>query len=127
MSSLTASPQAASRPNTITGAVWLLVLVVALSVPTVIVTMDGFDAAFVAIAATLATLKLVAAGGLWRCRRWAMFLGFGVTLLDTLLSAGSIFDDAAGVGETTLMTAVAIIGIFTLILLVLPESRRAYV
>ena len=113
------------RPSTITGAVWLLVLVAAITVPTVIVLMDGFDAGFVPIAATLATLKLIGAAGLWRCRKWAMMVAFGATLLDTLFAAGSI-PDLSG-GETVAVTAIVLVGIVTLVLLVLPASRKAYV
>lgn len=127
MSSITAPSSAMGRPSSITGAICLIALIVALTVPTVIVSMDGFDAAFVAIAATLATLKVVGAGGLWRCRKWGMYIAFVVVALDTLLSLGSFLDDAAGAAEITPMTVTFILGVVTLVLLVLPGSRRAYV
>jgi hypothetical protein len=122
---MSASSRTIERPASVTAAVGLLVVLVAVSIPAVIVMMDGFDAAFVAIAATLATLKLIAAGGLWRCRKWALYVGFGATLLDTLLGLGSIAESSSS-SETALIVTTVVIGIATLVLLVLPNSRRAY-
>ena len=59
------------RPAPVTAAAALLALVVALTAAIVLAGFGGFDPAFLAIAGALATLKLVAAAGLWRCLRWA--------------------------------------------------------
>ncbi len=126
MSTISATPAVTDRPSTVTASVYLLLLAVVLAIPAVILTMDGFDGAFVAIAATLATLKLIAAGGLWRCRRWAMFVGFGAALLDTLLCMLTVSDAPSG-SESVFSIVFIVIGVATLVLLVLPASRRAYV
>lgn len=126
MSSISAPQISMGRPASIGGAALLLLLAVALAIPAVIVTMDGFDAAFIAIAGTLATFKLVSAGGLLRCRKWAMYVGFGAALLDTLLSLMTITDAPSG-SEVTFSAVYIVIGVATLVLLLLPASRRAYV
>ncbi len=126
MSTLMASADEKVRPSTISGAISLLLLAVVLAVPAVVVTMDGFDAAFVAIAATLASLKLTGAIGLMRCRKWAMFVGFGATLVDTLLCALTLTDAPSG-ADSVVSIAFIGVGLITLALLVLPNSRRAYV
>jgi hypothetical protein len=126
MSSLTASTDTKDRPSTITGAISLLLVAVALTAPAVVVTMDGFDAAFVAIAATLASLKLAGAIGLLRCRRWAMIVGFSATLVDVLLCALTLTDSPSGADTVASIVFIGI-GLATLGLLALPSSRRAYV
>ena len=126
MSALTASTDHKDRPSTVTGAISLLLVAVALTVPAVVLTMDGFDAAFVAIAATLASLKLAGAIGLLRCRRWAMIVGFSATLVDVLLCALTLSDSPSG-ADTVASIVFISIGLVILGLLVLPSSRRAYV
>lgn len=126
MATLTATTNEKTRPSTITGAIWLLLVAVVLAVPAVIFTMDGFDAAFVAIAATLASLKLASAIGLLRCRKWAMFVGFGAALVDTLLCALTLSDSPSGADTVASIVFIGI-GLITIGLLVLPSSRRAYV
>lgn len=126
MSTISASPRSVERPVTITSAALLLLFAVALAAPAVVATMDGFDAAFVAIAATLATLKLVSAGGLWRRRKWAMYVGFGASLVDTLLCVLTITDQPSG-AEASFSAVFIAIGVATMVLLLLPVSRRAYV
>ncbi|MGA7672259.1 MAG: hypothetical protein WBW04_17680 [Nitrolancea sp.] len=126
MSTLTVSTDEKDRPSTVTGAISLLLVAVALTAPAVILTMDGFDAAFIAIAATLASLKLAGAIGLLRCRRWAMIVGFSATLVDVLLCALTLSDSPSG---ADIVASIAFIGIglATLGLLALPSSRRSYV
>ncbi len=126
MSSMSAPAVTTARPATVSAAIGLILLLVAITVPTVIVSMDGFDAAFVAIASVFATLKLIGVAGLWNCRKWGMYVAFAAVAIDTLLSAGSMLD-TNGAASVVLMLGNAIVGVVVLVLLMRQSSRRAYV
>lgn len=124
MSALTLSRLAARRPATITISILLLVL---LSV-SVLLPIPGFESiprAALIIGYLFAALKLVAAFGLWRCRKWAAILGFIAVLLDALLAVPGMFESTAALQLYTI-TGVSI-SIIVLVLLLLPVSRHAYV
>lgn len=70
-------------------------------------------------------LRIIAALGLWQCRRWGAILGFVATLLDVLLALPSLFDGTVQDGMA-LMVAGIVLGIVILVLMALPTSRRAY-
>lgn len=123
MSSIAQAP-VAHRPPTVTAAVALLALTAALF-PPIALALGDFDPGVLAIGGTFAALKLVAAVGLWRCRRWAAVLGFVTTLLDTLLALPGLLEASNGPLVLVSATAVAL-GVPTLLLLALPTSRRAY-
>ena len=114
-----------NRPATITAATAGLVLLSILAVPAMILIADGFDPGFFAVGGVLATLRLIAAVGLWRGRKWGAILGFVATLLDVLLSLPGFVDGTWG--DFAAMVAVyVVIGIATLVLIALPSSRRTY-
>lgn len=124
--SATAQSPAATRPTTITAAVAGLVSLAVLAFPTAILFSDGFDPIFYGIGTTLTLLKLIAAIGLWRCRRWAAILGFVATALDVLLTLPGFVDGTMQEGMVP-MAFFVIIGIASLVLIALPSSRHAYV
>jgi hypothetical protein len=124
MTAIAAPTVATTRPSTVTAAAALLALLAALAVPTMILISDGFDPVFFGIGGIFAILKLIAAIGLWRCRRWAAILGFVATLLDVLLSLPG-FGDGTFEGGAVLVAIGVILGIIALVLLALPASRRA--
>ena len=126
MSMITASPVATRRPTTVTAAAVLLALLGALGLILAPLLLSEAGAVFTAIILVLAALRLVAAVGVWCCRRWAAILGFVVSLLDTLLAAPGLFF-APDATSRALATAGVLLGVATLVLLVLPASRRAYV
>ena len=124
MSAIAQTP-AVNRPTTVTVASAGLVLLAVLAVPTMTLASDGFDPVFFGIGGTFAILKLIAAAGLWRCRKWAAILGFVATLLDVLLALPGFGDGTFG-DDVSLLAIGVIIGIATLVLITLPTSRRAY-
>ena len=125
MSTIATSPVATRRPPTVTAAAALLALLGAAGLLLTPAFLNAAAAAFAAYLVAISALRLVAAAGVWRCRRWAAILGFVVSLLDTLLAAPGVFDalDAMWRLEAIVFTA---LGLATLVLLVLPASRRAY-
>lgn len=81
-----ASPAATHRPATVTAALALLVLLALVALfPTP--GAEEIPPAILLAGYAFAALQLVAAAGLWRCRRWAALLGFVVVLLDGLAAA----------------------------------------
>ncbi|HEY8599279.1 MAG TPA: hypothetical protein VIL85_12660 [Thermomicrobiales bacterium] len=121
------TPVATARPATVTVAIALLI-VVALGVLLPFGGEgdgDAIPAAILVSGYALAALKVVAAIGLWRCRRWAAILGFIAVLLDALTAIPGVF-----FAPTPTLRVVVAIGLLLslaiLVLLVLPASRRAY-
>jgi hypothetical protein len=116
---------ASRRPSTVSAAVSLLVLLAGL----VLLPVPGAEAVpreVLGVAYAFAALKLVAAAGLWRCRRWAAILGFLAVLLDALAAAPGLL--AAPTPALRVMAAtMVLLSVAALILLALPTSRRAYV
>jgi hypothetical protein len=115
------------RPFALTIAIVLLVLLsainlVALGAPT------GDEevpvAAFVA-SAVLGVAGFVAAGGLWRQRRWGMIAAFVVLVLNAVSTAPALL-----FAPSTLLLIGAILSLVAtaaaIILLVLPTSRRTF-
>jgi uncharacterized membrane protein (DUF2068 family) len=73
----------------------------------------------------LGVLGLVAAGGLWMLKRWALWLTIVVSVLNILAAApGLVFaTDLSG----RVLATIGVVGFALVILLVvLPGSRRAY-
>ena len=125
MSTIAASPVATRRPATVTAAAVLLALLGAVGLILAPAFLDEAGAAFIAILVAISALRLVAAVGVWRCRRWAAILGFVVSLLDTLLAAPGLFAAPDATSRTLAIVGV-VLGVATLVLLALPASRRAY-
>ncbi|HEY8602316.1 MAG TPA: hypothetical protein VIL85_28090 [Thermomicrobiales bacterium] len=116
------------RPATVTAAIALLIIV-ALGV-LIPFGGDGGDgeaipAAILVSGYVLAALKVVAAVGLWRPRKWAAILGFVAVLLDALTAIPGVF-----FAPTPILRVIVGIGLLLslaiLALLILPTSRRAY-
>ncbi len=126
MSSLSAPAIKARRPTSVNTAIGLILLLLAITVPSVIATLDKFDAVFVGIATVLAAMKLAGVAGLWNCHKWGFYLAFAGVAVDTLLSAGTVFD-SRGAASVVLMTFNVIVGLVVLVLLMRQGSRRAYV
>jgi uncharacterized membrane protein (DUF2068 family) len=73
----------------------------------------------------LGILGLVAAGGLWMLRRWALWLTIVVSVLNILAAAPGLVFAPDLTGRT--LAAVGVVGFAVVIMLaVLPGSRRAY-
>ena len=126
MSTIAASPVAIRRPAPVTAAAVLLALLGAAGLLFAPASAGEAGAAFTAVIVALAAMRLVAAVGVWRCRRWAAILGFVASLLDTLLAAPGLFF-APDATARALATSGVVLGVATLVLLALRASRRAYV
>jgi len=77
------------------------------------------------IIVVLGVLGLVAAGGLWMLKRWALWLTIVVSVLNILAAApGLVF---APEPTSRVLATIGVVGFAVVILLaVLPGSRRAY-
>ena len=126
MATIATSPVATRRPATVTAAAVLLALLGAAGLLLAPAFAGEAGAVFTAVVVALAALRLVAAVGVWRRRRWAAILGFVASLLDTLLAAPGLFF-APDATSRALATSGVVLGVATLVLLALPASRRTYV
>jgi len=123
---MSATSVTSGRPTSVNAAIGLILLLLAFTIPSVIVTMDKFDAVFVGIATVLATVKLVDVLGLWNCRKWGFYFALGGVAIDTLLSAGTVLD-SRGAASIVFMAFNVVVGITVLVLLMRQSSRQAYV
>ena len=74
---------------------------------------------------TLGILGLLAAGGLWRLRRWGLLLTVIVSLLNILLAAPWIAVESQATDK--LLAGVTVVGFALVLFLVMrPNSRRAF-
>ncbi len=115
------------RPQAVTVAAVLLALMSALGVTTAFVPAltSGVPAVVVYGSAVLGVVGLVAAYGLWRLKRWSVWLAIVVSLLGALSAAPGI-----AAAPTTLLFVLAAVGtaanVLIIVLAMLPASRRAY-
>ena len=112
------------RPATVTAAGALLVILglgALLPVPG----MEDIPRAILLVGYAFAALKLVAAAGLWWCKKWAAILGFVVVLIDALSAAPGLFDAPTAVLQVYIIVGLAM-SLAVLVLLVLRASRQAY-
>jgi hypothetical protein len=73
----------------------------------------------------LGVLGLVAAGGLWMLKRWALWLTFIVSVLNILAAAPGLVFATELTGRA--LATIGVVGFALVILLaMLPGSRRAY-
>ena len=121
-----ARPVALRRPPTVTAATALLALTGALGLLALPAGLGEVGAIVLVPALAFAGLRLVAAAGVWRCRRWAAVLSAVATLLDTLLALPGL-TEAPNAALGFLAAVGGVLGIAVLVLLALPASRRAYV
>lgn len=113
------------RPTTVTIAAVLLAL---LSLPSLAFPMfasEGVPAFIVYLNVISGAVGLVAAGGLWTLKRWAMWATVILCVLGILSAAPGI--GGAPTALLQVLAATGIVGSALIILLVaLPNSRRAY-
>jgi uncharacterized membrane protein (DUF2068 family) len=113
-----------SRPQTVTiAAILLALLSLANLLAPLILPAEAGSVVYLVI--VLGVLGLVAAGGLWMLRRWALWLTIVVSVLNILAAApGLVFaPDLTG----RVLATIGVVGFAVVIVLaVLPGSRRAY-
>ena len=106
-----------ARPLPVTVAIVLLAL---LSLGNLLapVISEGIPTAAVYLLIVVGALGLVSAGGLWMLKRWALWASIIICVLNILMNAPEI---------SSPLSAISIVGFALVILLVvLPNSRRAY-
>ncbi len=111
------APTVRARPLPVTIAIVLLVL---LSLGNLLAPLisEGIPTAAVVLLLAIGALGIVGAVGLWMLKRWALWLVIVVSVLNILANATNI---------TAPNSAIYVVGFALVILLVvLPNSRRAY-
>jgi hypothetical protein len=126
MASTAIAPAAVRRPVTVTGAAALLALAGALGLLALPAGLGEAGVDILVPALVFAALRLVAAAGVWRRRRWAAIVGAVATLLDTLLALPGLAE-APNAALGALAALGVVLGGATLALLAVSAARAAYV
>jgi hypothetical protein len=114
-----------ARPLPVTVATILLVLFSLINLLSPFLPMEGVPAFVVYLGVALGVAGLLAAAGLWMLKRWALWLTIVVAVLN-ILSAAPGLSFAQNVMLRVAAT-VTVVGFAVIVLLVvLPNSRRAY-
>jgi hypothetical protein len=114
-----------ARPLPVTVAAILLVLFSLINLLSPFLPMEGVPAFVVYLGVALGVAGLLAAAGLWMLKRWALWLTIVVSVLN-ILSAAPGLSFAPNVVLRVAAT-VTVVGFAVIVLLVvLPNSRRAY-
>jgi uncharacterized membrane protein (DUF2068 family) len=115
------------RPQAVTVAAVLLALFSVLSVISTIIPAfsEGVPALVVYGGAVLGVVGLIAAYGLWRLKKWSVWLTIVLSVLNVLSAAPGI-----AFAPTTVLFVSAIVTVvgfaLIIVLVVLPASQRAY-
>jgi hypothetical protein len=114
-----------ARPPAVTVAVVLLALFSLLNVIFPLLATEGVPAFVVYLGVVLGVLGLIAAAGLWMLQRWAMWSTIIVSALNLLAAAPGL--TAAPTALLRVLATVGVVGsALIIVLVVLPNSRRAY-
>ena len=113
------------RPLPVTVAVVLLALISLLNLIFPLWATEGIPAFVVFLGVVLGVVGLIAAAGLWMLKRWAMWPAIIVSVLNLLIAAPGI--TGASTALLGVLATVFVVGSAVIVLLVvLPNSRRAY-
>ena len=112
------------RPLSVTMAIVLLALLSLGNLLTPVIS-EGTPASAVYLLFVMGVLGLAGAAGLWKLRRWALWFTIAVSILNILAAApGLVF---APDPTSRALATIGVVGFALVILLVvLPNSRRAY-
>jgi hypothetical protein len=114
-----------ARPLPVTIAAILLVLFSLINLLSPFLPMEGVPAFVVYLGVALGLAGLLAAAGLWMLKRWALWLTIVVSVLNILSAAPGLAFAPNVVLRVAAM--VTVVGFAVVVLLVvLPNSRRAY-
>ncbi len=114
-----------ARPLPVTVAAILLVLFSLANLLSPFLPMEGVPAFVVFLGVVLGVAGLLAAAGLWMLKRWALWLTIVVSVLNILSAApGLTFAPNAGLRVAATVTVVGFA--LVILLVVMPNSRRAY-
>ena len=114
-----------ARPLPVTIAVVFLVILSLANLLSPVMPSEGVPAFVVYLGVVLGVLGLIGAGGLWMLKRWALWLTIVVSVLNILSAAPGL-----AFAPTPTLRALATVGVvgfaLVILLVVLPNSRRAY-
>ncbi len=114
-----------ARPLPVTVATILLGLFSLANLLTPFLPMEGVPAVVIYLGVVLGVAGLVAAAGLWMLKRWALWLTIVVSVINILSAApGLAFAPNAGLRVAATVTVVGFA--LVILLVVMPNSRRAY-
>jgi hypothetical protein len=114
-----------TRPLPVTIAAVLMALFGLANLLSPVMPMEGVPTFVVYLGVALGVAGLLAAAGLWMLRRWALWLTIVVSALNILSAApGMAFAPNAGLQAAATVTVVG--SALVILLVVLPNSRRAY-
>jgi hypothetical protein len=114
-----------ARPQSLTVAVVLLVLLSLVNTISPLLPSEGIPAFVIYLGVVLGVPGLIAAAGLWMLKRWGMWLTLVVAVPNILSAApGLVFAPSTTLFIFALITVVGFAVV--LVLAVLPDSRRAY-
>ena len=114
-----------ARPLPVTVAAVLLALFSLLNLVFPLLPTEGVPVPVVFLGVALGLVGLLAAGGLWMLKRWAMWPAIVVSVLNLLAAAPGL--SAAPSALLRVLATAGVVGSALIVLLVvLPESRRAY-
>ena len=114
-----------ARPLPVTVAAILLVLFSLINLLSPFLPMEGVPAFVVYLGVALGVAGLLAAAGLWMLKRWALWLTIVVSVLN-ILSAAPGLAFAPNVVLRAAATVTVVSFAVVVLLVVLPNSRRAY-
>lgn len=115
----------AQRPLTVAIAVVLLALLSLLNLMSPLFPSEGVPAFVIYLSVMLGVAGLIAAGGLWRLKPWALWLTIVVCVLNVLSAAPGIAFAPTPALQVGALVGV-IIPVLIILLVVLRNSRRAY-
>jgi hypothetical protein len=114
-----------ARPLPVTVAAILMVLFSLANLLSPFLPMEGVPAFVIYLGVALGVAGLLAAAGLWMLKRWALWLTIVVSVLNILSAApGLAFAPNAGLRAAATVTVIGFA--LVILLVVLPNSRRAY-
>ena len=113
-----------SRPLPVTVAAILLALFSALNLLSPLFPTEGIPADVVYLAVVGGVAGLLGAAGLWRLRKWGLWLTTVVSALH-ILSAAPGLSEAPNASLQIAATVTVLVFAFIIVLVVLPSSRRA--
>ena len=114
-----------ARPLPVSVAAILMVLFGLANLLSPLVLTEGVPVFVIYLGVALGVAGLLAAAGLWMLKRWALWLAIIVSVLNILSAApGLAFAPNAGLRVAATVTVVG--SALVILLVVLPNSRRAY-
>ena len=115
-----------SRPLPVTVAAILLALFSALNLLSPLFPTEGIPADVVYLAVVVGVAGLLGAAGLWRLRKWGLWLTTVVSALHILSAAPRLTEAPNAALQAAATVTVVVAALMIVLVVVLPSSRRAF-